>query len=337
MFTMCRSWEPDFNKEVALPVSVMKVTTGSIEELINTSGTVMPVKDAQVKNEVAGKYRLQTNPSTGRPYKMGDKVALGAVIIILEDKEYEYNLNLKSKKLNMEISKQEYAKQKSLYEKGGVTLRELRNAEVSMLNAENDYNNTLLKLEKMKVRAPFGGYIVDLPHYTNGIRVPAGQEMFRLMAYRKMYVEVNLPEKFMPQVKPRQEVRITSYVIREDTLTGIISEISPALSTETRTFKVMMSIDNPKLRLRPGMFVKADIILQRKDSVIVIPKKYILAENGKKKVFVVQNGLAREHWINTGIENVTDVEVVSGLEKNMSLVVKGFETLRNGSKVKVIQ
>jgi multidrug efflux pump subunit AcrA (membrane-fusion protein) len=98
-----------------------------------------------------------------------------------------------------------------------------------------------------------------------------------------------------------------------------------------------MSIDNPKLRLRPGMFVKADIILQRKDSVIVIPKKYILAENGKKKVFVVQNGLAREHWINTGIENVTDVEVTSGLDKNMSLVVKGFETLRNGSKVKVIQ
>ena len=337
LFTMCRNWEGDYNKDVALPVSVMKVTKGSIEEVISTSGTVMPVKEALVKNEVAGKYHLQTNPATRRPYKMGDKVREGAVIVVLEDKEYEYNLNLASKKLNLDISKQEYNKQESLYKKGGVTLRELRNAEITWINAQNDYNNTLLKLEKMKVKAPFTGYIVDLPHHTNGIRIAAGQDMFRLMAFRRMYLEVNLPEKYMQEVKNRQKVRITNYVLSEDTLTGVITQISPALSTETRTFKVMMTIDNPQLKLRPGMFVKSDIILQRKDSVIVIPKKYILAVNGRKKVFIVDNGLAHDIRIHTGIENTGEVEVVSGLKENMSLVIKGFETLRDRSKVKVIQ
>jgi len=100
---------------------------------------------------------------------------------------------------------------------------------------------------------------------------------------------------------------------------------------------VMMTIDNPQLKLRPGMFVKSDIILQRKDSVIVIPKKYILAVNGRKKVFIVDNGLAHDIRIRTGIENTGEVEVVSGLKENMSLVIKGFETLRDRSKVKVIQ
>ena len=337
LFTMCRTWEPDFNKEVALPVSVMKVTKGSIEELINTSGTVLPVKEALLKNEVAGKYRLQINPATGKPYKMGDRVQEGAVIIVMEDKEYEYNLNVKSKKLNMVISKQEYDKQESLYKKGGVTLRELRNSEITWINAQNDYQNTLLKLEKMKVKAPFTAYIVDMPHYTAGVRVTAGQDMVRLMAFRKMFLEVNLPEKYMQKIKARQKVRITNYVIPEDTLAGIITEISPALSTETRTFKVKMTIDNPALKLRPGMFVRSDIILQRKDSVIVIPKKYILAENGKKKVFTVDNGVAHEIEIETGIENTDNVEVLSGLKPNISMVIKGFETLRNRSKVKVIQ
>ena len=337
LLTMCRNWEGDFNKDVALPVSVMKVTTGSIEDLINTSGTVMPDKEVLVKNEVAGKYHLQINPATGRPYKLGDKVAKGALIILLEDKEYENNLNIASKKLNMEISRQEYQKQESLYKKGGVTLRDLRNSEVAMINAKNDYDNAVLRLEKLKVKAPFTGYIVDLPQYTEGVRVAAGQDMFRLMDFRRMYMEVNLPEKYMPKVKLRQQVRITNYVIREDTLTGIITGISPALSTETRTFQVKMSIDNPRLKLRPGMFVRSDIILQRKDSVIVIPKKYILAESGRKRVFIVDNGLAHEVEIYTGIENTQEVEVVRGLNKNMSLVIKGFETLRDRSKVKVIQ
>ena len=337
LLTMCRNWEGNYNKDVALPVSVMKVTTGSIEDLINTSGTVMPDKEVLVKNEVAGKYHLQINPATGRPYKLGDKVAKGALVVLLEDKEFENNLNIASKKLNMEISRQEYQKQESLYKKGGVTLRDLRNSEVAMINAKNDYDNAVLRLEKLKVRAPFTGYIVDLPRYTEGVRVAAGQDMFRLMDYRRMYMEVNLPEKYMPKVKLRQQVRITNYVIREDTLTGIITAISPALSTETRTFQVKMSIDNPRLKLHPGMFVRSDIILQRKDSVIVIPKKYILAENGRKRVFIVDNGLAHEVGIRTGIENTREVEVVSGLKKNMSLVVKGFETLRDRSKVKVIQ
>ncbi len=335
--TMCRTWEPGYEKEVALPVTVMKVGTGSIEALITTSGTLMPVREAVVKNEVAGRYRLQNNPVTGRPYRMGDRVEKDAVIVVMEDKEYEYNLNLRSRKLNMEISRQEYDKQRSLYEKGGVTLRELRNAEIAWINAENEYRNTLLKLEKMKVRAPFTGYLVDLPHHTDGVRLPAGQEMFRLMDYRKMYAEVQLPEKYLPQVKTGQQVRIVSYVIREDTLYGRISEISPALSTETRTFKVVMTVDNPDRIFRPGMFVKTDIILRRKDSVIVIPKKYILERDGRKRVFIVRNGLARERKIVTGIENAGEVEVVDGLEKNMSLVIKGFETLRNESKVKVIQ
>ncbi len=337
LLTMCNNRESYYNKDVALPVSVMKVTYGSIEDLINTSGTVMPDKEVLVKNEVAGKYHLQINPATGRPYKLGDKVTEGALIVQLEDKEYENNLNIASKKLNMEISRQEYQKQKSLFEKGGVTLRDLRNSEVAMINAKNDYENAVLRLEKLKVKAPFTGYVVDLPQYTGGVRVAAGQDMFRLMDFRKMYMEVNLPEKYMPKVKLRQQVRITNYVIREDTLTGIITGISPALSTETRTFQVKMSIDNPRLKLRPGMFVKADIILQRKDSVIVIPKKYILAENGRKRVFIVDNGLAHDIKIQTGIENIREAEVVSGLDENMSLVIKGFETLRNRSKVKVIQ
>ena len=46
----------------------------------------------------------------------------------------------------------------------------------------------------MKVKAPFDGVIVDLPHYTTDIRVEQGKPVVSLMAYDKMYMDINLPE-----------------------------------------------------------------------------------------------------------------------------------------------
>ena len=118
---------------------------------------------------------------------------------------------------------------------------------------------------------------------------------------------------------------------------GILHELSPAISTETRTFKGVLQINNPELKLRPGMFVKADIITAQKDSTIVIPKDIIMTGNRGKYVFVVErNSTAEDRWITTGIQNQDYVEVLEGLNKNDRLIIKGFETLRDSSKVKVI-
>ncbi len=85
------------------------------------------------------------------------------------------------------------------------------------------------------------------------------------------------------------------------------------------------------------MFVKADIITAQKDSAVVIPKDLIISGNRGKYVFIVERTAARERRIRTGIENQENIEIIEGLKANDRLVVKGFETLRNGSKVKVIR
>ena len=150
-------------------------------------------------------------------------------------------------------------------------------------------------------------------------------------------METNLPEKYLSTVKPGQTVRITNYTLPEDTLSGKINELSPAINTETRTFKGKILINNPSLRLKPGMFVNADIIIRRKDSTIVIQKDLILSSSTGKKVFVVEQGTAFQREITIGLENQEKAEVLKGLSLNDRLVTKGFETLRNRSKVKVIK
>ena len=333
----CNNQPSTETTELAVPVSVENIKLQSIQQFINTTGTAKSTFETVLNSEMAGEYTLAKNPSTGKPFKLGDRVKEGQVIVRLTDEEYLNGIAIESKKLNLEISTQEYDKQKSLYEKGGVTLRELRNSEVSAINAKYDYERAEIQLAKMEVKAPFSGVIVNLPYYTPGTRVSSGQEMVSLMSYDKMYMDINLPEKNITDVQLGQKVIITNYTIVDDTLTGYVSELAPIISTETRTFAGKLLIDNPELKLRPGMFVKADIITAQKDSVVVIPKDIILTGNRGKYVFVVgRNSSADDRRITTGIENQDYVEVTEGLAANDRLIIKGFETLRDNSKVKVI-
>lgn len=333
----CNNEEKDLNKDISVPVSVMDLNLQSIEKYIETTGTVNPLKEISKRSEIAGEYHLLINPKTGKKYALGDYVNEGDEIIRLEDDEYENNIKINSLKLNLEISKQTFEKQQSLYEKGGVTLSELKNAEINYINSEYNYKDALIRLEKMHLKAPFSGVIVDLPYYTPGTRIDANSLMFKMMDYSNLYMEINLAEKDLGYIKTGQQVIVTNYTMPEDTLKGTVSQISPAIDANTRSFKTIINIKNPALKLRPGMFAKGQIIVASADSTIVIPKEVILSKQRGNTVFVVDKGLAQERIVTFGLENPEEVQIISGLEKNDRLVIKGFETLRNRSKVKVVK
>ncbi|WP_167616268.1 efflux RND transporter periplasmic adaptor subunit [Maribellus sediminis] len=337
LMASCNNQPSSESSDLAVPVSVENIKLKSIQQFISTTGTAKAGSETELTSEIEGEYFLQINPKTGRKFKLGDRVEKGQVIVKLENEEYENGLSMESRKLNLEISEQEYDKQKSLYEKGGVTLRELRNSEVSKIDAKYSYENAEIQMAKMQVTAPFAGIIVELPYYTEGVRVNTGESMVKLMSYDKMYVEINLPEKNISEIKIGQEALITNYTLTEDTLIGHVTELSPVISTETRTFAGKLQIENPELKLRPGMFIKANIVTAQKDSVIVIPRDVIMSGSRGKYVFVVgRNSSADDRRITTGISNQDEVEVVEGLSANDRLIIKGFETLRDNSKVKVI-
>jgi len=333
----CSNQSQNTETEIAVPVSVIDLRPGSIEQTTSTTGTVAATKDVTLSTEMAGKYRLLTNSRTGKPFMLGDRVEKGQVIIELEDEEYENNIGIEAKELSLTMAEQDYKKQKSLFDKGGVTLSELSNAEVAAVNARDNYELAKIQLGYMKVRAPFTGILTGLPYFTEGTKVASGTEVVTLMSYGKLLLEVNLPEKQINQIVRNQPVRVMNYTLPEDTLSGIVQELSPAISTETRTFVAKLRIDNDKLLLRPGMFVQAEIILARKDSVIVIPKNVVISNQRGKSVFTVQQGTAEQKQVTFGYENKDQVEITSGLKINDRLVVKGFETLRNRSKVKIIK
>lgn len=333
----CNSNRGNSSSDTTTPVWVEEVQRRNIEEYITATGTAKATKTIEIKSETTGAYQLQKNPKTGQLYKLGDIVEAGAVIVRLDNKEYENNAQLESKKLQIEITEKEWEGQKLLYEKGGATPKDVNNAKNAYINAQLALENAYITLDKLSIKAPFKGVIVNLPYFTPGVEVASGSAIVGIMDYSKMYMETQFAENNLTKIAVGQRVHITNYNIKSDTLKGVLTQLSPAINEDTRTFAGYIEIDNPNLKLRPGMFTKADIITVRKDSVLSIPKDIIKNRRGGKLVYTVDRNSAEERVIQTGISDDKYIEVEKGLEAGDKVVIKGHDWLRNRSKVKVMK
>ena len=333
----CRQERMTEQTDTTIPVRVMEVKKSSIREFVTATGTVYAVKETILKTEQAGRYTLRRNPRTGKPFVMGDSVAANTLLFSLDNPEFVNQTAMDSKKLSRESAEREFTKQQSVYEKGGITLSEVKDAEKALVDARYNFDNAIISLAKLEIRAPFKGIIVNLPHYTSSQWVEANTEVATLMDYSRLYAELTLPGKEMDRIQQNQNVAVSNYSQEKQQLEGKVTQISPALDPTSRMFKLKIEAANQDLLLKPGMFVRADIIVQKKEEVIVIPKDIILDRRGRKTVYVVQRGIALERRLELGIDNSDSVEVTKGLNPDDSLIIEGFETLRNRSRVKVIE
>ena len=323
--------------DTTIPVRVIQVKKSFIQEFVTTTGTVYAAKETILKTEQAGRYTLQRNPRTGKTFVMGDFVAANTLLFSLDNPEYVNQIAMDSKKLSLESAEREFTKQQSVYEKGGITLKEVKDAEKALIDARYSYENAKISLAKLEIRSPFSGVIVNLPHYTSSQWVEANTEVATLMDYSLLYAELTLPGKEMDRIQQNQNVVVSNYSQEKQKLEGKVTQISPALDPTSRMFKIKIEASNPDLLLKPGMFVRADIVVQEKADVVVIPKDIIMDRRGRKTVYVVQRGIALERTLELGIETRDSVEVTQGLNPDDSLIIEGFETLRNRSRVKVLE
>jgi len=323
--------------ESTTPVWLSEVGKRTIRELTTTTGTAKAAKTAELKSEINGKYQLQINPKTGKPYKLGDIVEAGATVIRLENQEHLNSISMETKKMQVNITEKEWKGYQVLLAKGGATEKEVMNAESSYISAKLNLEDAETKMEQLSIKAPFKGVIVKLPYFTPNVLANSGEVMLGIMDYSQMYLEIELPENTLNKVQVGQDVFVTNYNIKSDTLKGKVTQLSPAINEETRTYSGFIVINNPELKLRPGMFAKGEIITQQRDSVLVIPKEIVSVRRGFSSVFTVERNSAVAKPIKTGISDENYIEVTGGLQAGDKIVTKGYDWLRDRSRVKIMK
>lgn len=317
--------------ELTIPVSVEAVQRGNIAAYLSATGTVQAKQEENVTTEVEGVLHLV------RSLAAGQTVRAGQLLAELDNPAYLLDVRVESQKMAMENAQRELTKQEALFKEGGVTEKELEFARRTALDARLNYEAAMLKAGKVKIIAPVSGVVTGLLTGADGTRVPARFQVCSVKDYSSVLIPVRLPNTDVERVHTGQDALIRNYALPDGIFNGRIHTIDPTIDPQTRTFTVTVEAPNPNLLLRPGMFVKVDIVQERHTQAIVIPKTGLQVRNNTPVVFVVEGASAEMREVTTGIEAGDTVEIVSGLGEGERLVVKGQETLRDKAKVRILE
>jgi len=178
------------------------------------------------------------------------------------------------------------------------------------------------------LRSPIPGRVID--HQINpGEVVEAGKELFTIGDLENLWLLARLYEKDLRQVRAGQEIEIFTDALPNEVFTGKIDYIGDQVDKDTRTVRARAVIRNAEGNLKPGMFVRARLVVATSEAVPVIPGSAIQEIDGASTVFVeVQPNVFEPRAIETGRSGKTLAEVKKGLNPGDRVVSEGSLILK---------
>jgi RND family efflux transporter MFP subunit len=183
------------------------------------------------------------------------------------------------------------------------------------------------------VRSPISGAVKE-KHVARGAYLAIGNKIVTLVKTSPLRLRADIPESSAAAVRVGQTITLSVDALPDRTFEGRVIRIGPSLSEQTRALTVEAQVANPSNQLRPGMFAKTQLITDTNASAVMIPRKAVLSVAGLSKVFVVENGKARERIVKTGEGDGELVEIVSGVNANEVVATSNLDKLQEGTLVK---
>ena len=197
-------------------------------------------------------------------------------------------------------------------------LEEARTRIAALAQRRAEYDLAQKQLADTAVLAPFEG-AVQQRRANLGEYLSAGTPILQLVKTNPLRLRLQVPERDSARVRAGQEVRLT---IDGDTnrYAGQIARLSPALDEQTRM--LLVEADVPAQgTLRPGLFARAEIVVNPDDPGLSIPSEALVVFAGVEKVVTIESGKALEKAVTTGRRGPGWVEILSGLSPGETVVL----------------
>jgi len=146
-----------------------------------------------------------------------------------------------------------------------------------------------------------------------------------------------VPEPEVPIVKVGLPVEITVDELPGRAFQGNVTRFAYALDEASKTMTAEAEIPNPKRELRPGMYARARIAMERRADALLIPAAALVPGKGQDFVFTVSDGKARRVAVKAGFRDATSVEILDGLAPDQTVVLAGSNPPADGQPVMVVE
>jgi membrane fusion protein, multidrug efflux system len=313
-------------KPMGLPVKAEPVKIATMQSDVNAVGTLIAADSVVIRPEIAGRV-------VGLPFQEGQLIQRGAKIVTLDPSEYRAQLAATT--ADAKTESQRYQRAQELFEKNFISKEALDVAKGNMDRAVAKQQQDEVLLSKTTLSAPFSG-VLGLRQVSPGAYVKAGDDIVRLENLSFVKLDFRVPEMYLSQIRPAQELTIKVDAYPNDVFRGKIYALEPAVDEKTRTVVVRAQIPNVQNKLRPGMFARVNVLLSTRSNAVVIPEQAIWPQGRDTFVYRVVDGKAALTKIELGVRRPGEVEVLKGLTPNDVVVTDGQMKLKDGAPVMVL-
>jgi membrane fusion protein, heavy metal efflux system len=279
---------------------------------------------------------------------LGDGVAAGQVLATLDSVELGESLSrYHQSKTKLALAQSNMERIKRLVEKKIAARKDILQAETDFKTAQTElhtdeerlslYGVSIADLQGdshkkplLPVRSPIGGIITEKHAIVGELADPA-KSLYTVADLSSVWVLVDIHEKDLAKVRRGQGAILTVGAFPGMKLKGRITYIADLVDEATRTVKARVEVANPGRKLKPEMFATVELALAADaPPVLAVPEEALQELEGKKLVFVTENGTEFEpRKVELGRASGGMVEVVAGLKEGERYAAKGSFMLKS--------
>lgn len=332
-------------------VSVSPVVKGAFPVLVRAVGNVTPYNTVTVVPQVEGRL-LRVH------FREGDRVKAGDLLAELDARALEASLaearaTQAQNQAELKNAQADLARYQRLFRQDSVARQQLdtQQALVRQLQARSaadqaKVDSARVQLGYTKIHAPVSGRLGLIktnvgamigPSTTDGlvsivqadpISVVFGVPEVQLQSLRDAIAQQDMSGGLEVQAWDRTESRLLA--------TGRLTTLDNQIDTTTGALRVRARFDNPGEQLFPNQFVNVRLTLQTLPGALSVPVDVVQFGNQGNYVYVVRDGKAHIQTVKLGASASDRVQVVDGLQAGEQVVLEGMDSLRDGSRVKIV-
>ena len=285
--------------------------------------------------------------------QLGQKVKKGALLATLDNVSsrlaYEQALNQQNvSKSNLTTAKSALERARILFEKGSASLSDFEQAKNTFRSANENYESSKravsIQQEQIKygyIYAPHNGIIAAV-HSEINENIAPGQSIATLNAGDTMEIEIGVPESNINTIAKGDKTTIRFSAIPDTSFSGTVTEVAPALSSQSATYPVRVTLDDTKDSIKSGM---AATVIFRESEIKTLQKKIVIPAqavgedyNGKYVFLIVEKDstmMVKKHPVTIGRLTQNGFEIQSGINNGDRVATAGLHTLLDGQKIRL--
>ncbi len=268
-------------------------------------------------------------------FQDGERVEAGQLLIRLDDAEER--AQLRAAQALRDERRGTVNRLSQLQSRNMAPRADVEDSQAQLRQVEAEVQALEARLSNYRIRAPFAGR-VGFRNISLGSLVTPGTELVTLDKLDEMKLDFSVPESFLSILAPGLPLTARSAAFPDERFEGEVASIGSRVDPVSRSVTVRAKLDNPELRLRPGMLM--EVVLRRNPrQAVVVPESVLVPSGDKQYVLLIDeaddNRLVRRQ-VRVGERRTGQAEILEGLTGGELVVSHGLQRSHEGDRVRVL-